>query len=253
MLTPETVLQAYCAGIFPMALDRHSTEIRWFDPEARGVLPIDDLHVSKKLRRVIRQQPYRITFDLAFEDVMRGCADSRPDTWINDEIIRLYTELHKQGHAHSVEAWDGGKLVGGLYGIAMGGAFFGESMFSTADDASKVALVYLVARLWRQGFELLDTQFINDHLKQFGVYEVPRDEYRRRLKMAVAKQASFNKDQSCPSFSPGSSSPAGGASEGFSAGIASLVLGAPSGAFSVENSCGFDDVTAFLHSISQTS
>jgi leucyl/phenylalanyl-tRNA--protein transferase len=191
-LTPDIILRAYRAGIFPMAPNRHSPEINWYEPEQRGVLPIAGLHVPKKLRRTIKQRPYQVTFDRAFEAVMRGCADARPDTWINDEIIALYTALHRQGHAHSVEAWQGGNLVGGVYGISIGGAFFGESMFSTATDASKIALVYLVARLWRQGFELLDAQFINEHLKQFGIFEIPRGEYQRRLKKALAKKVSFS-------------------------------------------------------------
>jgi leucyl/phenylalanyl-tRNA--protein transferase len=266
-LTPEIILQAYRAGIFPMAPSRDSAEIGWYDPHERGILPIAGLHVPKKLRRTIKKQPYRITFDRAFEDVMRGCADVRPDTWINDEIIALYTALHKQGHAHSVEAWHEGKLVGGVYGIAMGGAFFGESMFSTATDASKIALVYLVARLWRQGFELFDTQFINEHIKQFGVYEIPRREYHRRLKKALAKEVSFYGDQRSSSSSSGLgavAAPGGaGASAGATAGTgvvaegaAALPLtgGAPSGAFSDEKSCDLtDEVGAFLQSITQTS
>jgi leucyl/phenylalanyl-tRNA--protein transferase len=190
-LTPDILLQAYRAGIFPMAPDRDSPEIHWYDPDPRGVMPIAELHVPKKLQRTIKQRPYQITFDKAFEGVMRGCADVRPDTWINDDIIRLYTALHTQGYAHSVEAWQNEKLVGGVYGIAIGGAFFGESMFSTATDASKISLVYLVARLWKQGFALLDTQFTNDHLKQFGVYEIPRKEYHDRLKKALVKKTSF--------------------------------------------------------------
>jgi len=241
-LTPELILQAYRAGIFPMAPDRDSTEINWYDPNLRGILPIAGLHVPKKLQRTIKKQPYQITFDRAFEAVMRGCADVRPETWINDDIIALYTALHTQGHAHSVEAWHKEKLVGGVYGISMGGAFFGESMFSTATDASKITLVYLVARLWRQGFELFDTQFVNDHLKQFGVYEMPRNEYHRRLKKALMKEVQW------------SSEPASGSGVGVSGvGTGSLLTGAPSGAFSEENSSGFADVTAFLQSMTHTS
>ena len=239
-LTPDIILQAYRAGIFPMARDRNSTEINWYDPDPRGVLPIAGLHVPKKLQRTIKQQPYQMTFDKAFEAVMRGCADVRPDTWINDDIIALYTALHNEGYAHSVEAWQGDKLVGGVYGISMGGAFFGESMFSTATDASKIALVYLVARLWKQGFELLDTQFVNDHLKQFGVYEIPREEYHYRLKKALIK-----KDQ-------WSSEPVSGSGSGVgvsAVGTAVPLTGAPSGAFSVEKSCDFTAVASFLQSI----
>jgi leucyl/phenylalanyl-tRNA---protein transferase len=198
-----------------------------------------------------------MTFDCAFEDVMRGCADARPDTWINDDIITLYTALHQRGFAHSVEAWQGKRLVGGLYGLALGGAFFGESMFSTEADASKVALVYLVARLWKREFTLLDTQFINQHLLQFGAYEIPRAEYHRRLAEALAKNVSFG-DQS----PLGSSSAAGGVSSaGLSAagwgsslpGAVSPLAGVPSGAFSDVKSCAFEDVTLFLHSITHTS
>jgi leucyl/phenylalanyl-tRNA--protein transferase len=251
-LTPDIVLQAYRAGIFPMAPHRDSAEINWYDPDPRGVLPIAGLHVSKKLRRTIKKRPYQVTFNGAFENVMRSCADVRPDTWINDDIIALYTALHKQGHAHSVEAWKEEKLVGGVYGIALGGAFFGESMFSTATDASKIALVYLMARLWKQEFELFDTQFVNEHLKQFGVYEMPRNEYRRRLKRALAKEVSFNRDQWSPE--PSSGSGAGVAGVGVACvGTGALLTGAPSGAFSEENSCDFAAVAAFLQSITQTS
>jgi leucyl/phenylalanyl-tRNA--protein transferase len=235
------ILQAYRAGIFPMAAHRESAEINWYDPARRGVLPIAGLHVPKKLRHAVKKRPYRITFDTAFGQVMRGCADTRPDTWINDDIIALYTALHARGYAHSVEAWKDGQLAGGLYGIALGGAFFGESMFSTATDASKIALVYLAARLWRQGFELLDTQFTNEHLRQFGVCEIPRDEYHRRLQKALQKKVSFSRDQSPSGL--GISLP----------GAAGALAGLPSGVFSDENSCDFADVTLFLQSITQTS
>jgi len=232
--TPDMVLQAYRAGFFPMAPDRESAEIRWYDPDVRGVLPIAGLHVPKRLQRTVRKRIYQITFDRDFEAVMRGCASARSDTWINDEIIALYTALYYQGFAHSVEAWKGGKLVGGLYGIVLGGAFFGESMFSTSVDASKVALVHLVARLWKQGFELLDTQFVNEHLRQFGVYSIPRAEYLERLEKALGKEVSF---QSLKSESE----------------VSSSLAGSPSGAISEEKFSGFGDVSAFLHSITQTS
>ncbi|MCK4946156.1 MAG: leucyl/phenylalanyl-tRNA--protein transferase [Alphaproteobacteria bacterium] len=235
-LTPDIVLQAYRAGFFPMAPDRESAEIRWYDPDVRGVLPIAGLHVPKRLQRTVRKRIYQITFDMDFETVIRGCASARSDTWINDEIIALYTALHHQGFAHCVEAWKGGKLVGGLYGIALGGAFFGESMFSTSVDASKVVLVHLVARLWRQGFELLDTQFVNEHLRQFGVYSIPRVEYLERLEKVLGKEVSFQSSKSESEFSSSSS-----------------LAGSLSGAVSEEKSSGFGDVSAFLHSITQTS
>ena len=191
-VTPEMLLDAYRAGIFPMAEDRRAAELHWFDPARRGILPIAGLHVPRRLARTILKKPYRVTFDRDFERVIRNCADVRDTTWINDDIIALYTALHKQGHAHSVEAWDGRVLAGGVYGISIGGAFFGESMFSVRTDASKVALVHLVARLWRRGYELFDTQYVNEHLKQFGVQEIPRGEYRRLLRKALQKQADFN-------------------------------------------------------------
>jgi hypothetical protein len=183
---------------------------------------------------------------------MRGCADVRDDTWINDDIIELYTALHTQDHAHSVEAWHEDKLVGGVYGISIGAAFFGESMFSTATDASKIALVYLVARLWKRGFELLDTQFVNEHLKQFGVYEIRRDDYHRRLKKALAKKDQWSSAPASGSSSDGLED-AGVPGVGVEAvGTGSLLTGLPSGAFSEENSC-FADVVSFLQSITQTS
>lgn len=246
VLTPELILQAYQAGIFPMAADRKSAEILWYDPDMRGILPIKDLHVPKRLQRTIKKQPYQITFNQAFNEVIRGCAETRAETWINDDIIAVYTALHQKGFTHSVEAWQGTRLVGGVYGLALGGAFFGESMFSTATDASKIALVHLTARLWRQGFELLDTQFINDHLKQFGVYEVSWADYHRHLKKALMKKASFNKPQSSKSVVGSGSSLTAGSSP-------SSLTGAPSGAFSEEKSCDFDDVVSFLQSITHTS
>ncbi len=244
-LTPDIVLQAYRAGIFPMAAHRHDADIRWYDPPRRGLLPIAALHVPKRLRRtILKEHPYRIAFDTDFEGVIRNCADIRPETWINDEIIALYTALHHQGHAHSAEAWHGDQLVGGVYGIALGSAFFGESMFSSATDASKIALVYLVARLWRRGFELFDAQFINDHLLQFGVYEIPRAEYHRHLKQALSKKADFNQS----GFWAG----AGGVMD--LTGTAGLApMGASSGAFSEENFSGFNDVALFLQSRTQIS
>ncbi|MDP7603109.1 MAG: leucyl/phenylalanyl-tRNA--protein transferase, partial [Alphaproteobacteria bacterium] len=169
-LTPEIMLQAYARGIFPMAEGRRDTTLFWVDPELRGIIPLNDFHVPKRLKRTLRQPP-RVTVDRAFQRVIENCAQPTPGrrtTWINDEIIGLYCSLHQRGHAHSLEVWHEQTLVGGLYGLAVGGAFFGESMFSSQADASKVALVYLVARLKQGGYRLLDTQFVTPHLTTFG-------------------------------------------------------------------------------------
>ncbi|MEP2829557.1 MULTISPECIES: leucyl/phenylalanyl-tRNA--protein transferase [Alphaproteobacteria] len=190
----EVLLRAYAYGVFPMAESRDDPELYWIDPEARGILPLESFHVPKRLRRTIRQAPFDVRIDTAFRETMLGCAEAAPSrdgTWINDRIVDLYCELHENGHAHSVECWQGSLLVGGLYGVSLGGAFFGESMFSRATDASKVALVYLVARLIRGGFSLLDTQFVTSHLSQFGAIEIPRDEYRVRLFDATDEDADF--------------------------------------------------------------
>ena len=190
----EVLLRAYAYGVFPMAESRDDPQLYWIDPEARGILPLENFHVPKRLRRTIRQQPFDVRIDTAFRETMLGCAESAPDrdgTWINDKIVKLYCELHERGRAHSVECWQGSLLVGGLYGVSLGGAFFGESMFSRATDASKVALVYLVARLIRGGYRLLDTQFVTSHLSQFGAVEISRDEYRVRLFDATGEDADF--------------------------------------------------------------
>ena len=193
-LTPEILLAAYTAGIFPMGESADDPELFWVDPRRRGILPLDTFHVPKRLRRVVRQGGFEIRCDSAFEAVIRGCAeatDKRPNTWINDEIVRLYAGLFARGAAHSVESWHGDALVGGLYGIAIGAAFFGESMFSRATDASKVALVHLAARLRLGGYRLLDTQFLTPHLEQFGGVEITRARYHRLLAEALAYRASF--------------------------------------------------------------
>ena len=193
-LTPDLLLQAYRVGLFPMAERRDSAELFWLDPEQRGVLPLDRFHLPKRLRRTVLSGAYAITADRAFEAVIAGCADSacgREETWINPEIVRLFTALHRRGHGHSVECWAGDALAGGLYGVALGGAFFGESMFSRARDASKVALVHLVARLRLGGYALLDTQFTTAHLAQFGAHEIPRALYRRQLAEAMELRASW--------------------------------------------------------------
>jgi leucyl/phenylalanyl-tRNA---protein transferase len=184
-LTPDLLLAAYASGYFPMAESRESQDLRWFYPETRGIIPLDAFHVPEKLAKLIRQRPFEITVNSAFGEVITACA-ARKDTWINDTIIDLYCQLHEIGFAHSVECWQEETLAGGLYGIAIGGAFFGESMFSRTSGASKVALAYLVNMLTSAGYTLLDTQFVNPHLKQFGTIEIPRDEYLKRLREALA-------------------------------------------------------------------
>jgi leucyl/phenylalanyl-tRNA--protein transferase len=188
-ITPQLLLRAYAAGLFPMAESADSTELHWFDPPRRGVLPLDGMHVPRRLARTVKAGRFRVTADDAFAAVIAACAapaPDRPNTWINDEIVALYTTLHRGGFAHSIECWDGDTLVGGLYGVSLGGAFFGESMFSRATDASKVALIHLVARLRAAGFVLLDTQFVTDHLARFGTIEIDRADYRRQLGTALA-------------------------------------------------------------------
>jgi leucyl/phenylalanyl-tRNA--protein transferase len=196
-VTPELMLRAYRAGLFPMAETRRGERLYWLDPEQRGILPLDAFHLPRRLRRTVLSQAFTVTADRAFPTVIAACAEAangREDTWINRDIERLFTTLHTQGHAHSVEAWVDGDLAGGLYGVALGGAFFGESMFSRARDASKVALVHLVARLRLGGFVLLDTQFVTAHLAQFGAYEVPRAQYKAALDRAAAVPARWLAD-----------------------------------------------------------
>jgi leucyl/phenylalanyl-tRNA---protein transferase len=193
-LSAQLLLRAYANGIFPMADSAESRELYWYDPEMRGILPLDAFHLPRRLRKTVRRCPFELRFDSAFRAVMEACAEPAPDrpkTWINADILRLYTELFLDGHAHSVECWHDGRLVGGLYGVSLGGAFFGESMFSRETDASKVALVHLVARLRAGGFGLLDTQFVTEHLSQFGAVEIPRSDYRRRLARVIERPARF--------------------------------------------------------------
>lgn len=198
-LTPEILLRAYAVGLFPMAERRDDPTLFWIDPEKRGILPLDRFHVSRRLRRTVRNGPYEVRCDTAFSAVVHACAApgvKRGDTWINGEIESLYADLHELGRAHSVETWLDGELVGGLYGVSLGAAFFGESMFSTARDASKVALVHLVARLIKGDYRLLDTQFVTDHLTQFGVVELPRAGYRQLLSSALDVSATFETELS---------------------------------------------------------
>ena len=191
-VTPELMLRAYRAGLFPMAETRRGDRLYWLDPELRGILPLDGFHLPRRLRRTVTSEVFEVTADLDFPRVIACCAapaEGREDTWINRDIERLFTALHAQGHAHSIEARQDGVLVGGLYGVVLGGAFFGESMFSLARDASKVALVHLVARLRMGGFTLLDTQFVTAHLTQFGAREVPRESYKGLLEKAARGSA----------------------------------------------------------------
>jgi leucyl/phenylalanyl-tRNA---protein transferase len=193
-ITPQILLKAYAAGVFPMAESAEDNALYWVEPEFRGIIPFESFHVPRSLRKAIRQRRFEVTVDRAFGAVIAGCAEktaARPSTWINARITSLYTQLHKMGFCHSLEAWRGGRLAGGLYGVRIGAAFFGESMFSRERDASKVALVHLVARLKAGGFRLLDAQFINDHLKQFGAVEVSRNSYQRMLDQAIAEEADF--------------------------------------------------------------
>ncbi|WP_322891317.1 MULTISPECIES: leucyl/phenylalanyl-tRNA--protein transferase [unclassified Yoonia] len=190
-LTPALVLQAYRLGVFPMSESRDDPDIFWVDPRLRGVFPLDRFRISRSLARTIRRGTFRVTIDTAFADVVDGCAD-RPETWINPTIREIYIALHDQGHAHAVEVWQDDRLVGGVYGICIGAAFFGESMFSRATDASKVALAYLVDMLRQGGFMLFDTQFLTPHLASLGAVEIPRAQYHRQLAAAVAQSASFS-------------------------------------------------------------
>jgi len=191
-LTPDILLRAYAEGLFPMAERRGDPMLYWVSPDKRGILPLDAFHVPQRLARTVRARRFTVTADHAFADVIRGCAapgPGRDESWINDEILRLYTALHAGGHAHSIECWQDDLLVGGLYGVRLCGAFFGESMFSCARDASKVALVHLVDALKRGGFVLLDAQFITAHLTQFGAVEIPRAHYLVLLNQALSREA----------------------------------------------------------------
>jgi leucyl/phenylalanyl-tRNA--protein transferase len=194
VLTADLLLRAYRLGMFPMAESRDSKALHWLDPEHRGILPLDEFHLPRSLLKTVRGSKFKVTADADFAATIAACAEARanrPETWINLELERLFTELYQLGFAHSVESWKDGRLVGGLYGACMGGAFFGESMFSTETDASKVALVHLVARLRLGGFVLLDTQFITSHLSRFGASEIPRAEYHELLSEAVEVPARF--------------------------------------------------------------
>src|SRR5215204_7094945 len=193
-ITPEILLKAYAAGIFPMAEDADDPSLFWVEPRERGIIPIDGFHVPKRLVRTVRADIFEVRVDRNFDGVIAGCASvgtDREKTWISGRIRHLYGALFDRGHCHTVEVYQGDRLVGGLYGVRLGGAFFGESMFHAVRDASKVALVHLVARLKAGGFRLLDTQFVTDHLKTFGAAEVSRRQYHKLLEAAVAADADF--------------------------------------------------------------
>jgi leucyl/phenylalanyl-tRNA--protein transferase len=194
VIPADLLLAAYASGWFPMADDEG--QLSWYSPDPRGIIPLDGFHIPARLERVVRRSAFRIAVDTAFDEVIHACAEAERDpndagTWISEEIIDSYLSLHHHGYAHSVEAWADDRLVGGLYGVALGGAFFGESMFHRATDASKVALVALVERLRSRGFALLDTQWVTAHLVQFGAIEVPRPEYMQMLEASLRLEASF--------------------------------------------------------------
>lgn len=194
-ITPQVLLKAYSCGIFPMAESASDPALYWIEPQHRGILPLDSAHFPKRLLRTVRTTPFKVRVDTDYEGVIDGCAASRPGrttTWINKRIRSLYRDLFEMGACHTIEVWSSQRLVGGLYGVALKGAFFGESMFSFERDASKIALVHLVARLRHGGFRLLDTQFVTEHLRQFGTIEVDRDAFQVRLDNALQVQADFN-------------------------------------------------------------
>ncbi len=190
-LTPEMLLGGYASGIFPMAMRRDARELHWFDPPRRGVVPLRGLHVSRSLRRSVLRWNYLVRVNSAFAEVVAACAD-RPETWINAELTQTYAALHAAGHAHCMEIWQDGALAGGIFGVALGGAFFGESMFSRRTDGSKLAMVWLVDRLRRAGFTLFDTQYLTPHLSSLGAIEIPRARYRAALSSALGTRADFS-------------------------------------------------------------
>ena len=239
-ITPQVLLKAYACGIFPMAESAEDNALYWIEPERRGILPLDRVHVPKRLARTIRKGGFEVRIDRNFEEVIEGCAaprSGRRSTWINARIRNLYRELFVLRHCHTVEVWQDGQLTGGLYGVHLGHAFFGESMFSRARDASKIALVYLIARLKYGGFTLLDTQFVTGHLARFGAIEVSREEFQRFLEAALAG-----------GFAQGSgsgASAAGGPAGGFSAGGASAAAGGISAGGASAASAGGAGAAAF--------
>ena len=196
-INEETILKGYSLGIFPMAENFDDPNIHWINPKKRGVIPINNFKISKNLKKEIKKNKFEVTVNKSFDEVITNCAKktkNRPATWINKEIIKLYSNLHEIGHAHSIEAWFQNKLVGGLYGVSLGSAFFGESMFSTMSNASKICLVYLIANLKFKGFTLLDTQFVNPYLKKLGAIEISRKKYLEILGNSLKKNINFNKE-----------------------------------------------------------
>lgn len=193
-LTPDLIIRAYQAGIFPMAEDETSTELFWVSPLKRGIIPLDDYHISRSLKKTLRTHPYQVKVDTDFDAVIEGCAtegEDRDSTWINGDIRRLYGALFERGVVHTVEVWDGAELVGGLYGVSLGAAFFGESMFHRRTDCSKIAMAHLLMRLEAGGYQLLDTQFVTEHLKTFGGVEIPREDYEMRLSEALKRRGDY--------------------------------------------------------------
>ena len=229
-ITPDLLLKAYAMGVFPMAEGRDDPVVHWVDPRRRGVFPLEGFHISRSLAKVIRQGRFSVTTDRDFAGVVRACAD-RPETWINDEIFSLYTALHAMGRAHSLEVWQGDQLVGGVYGVVLGAAFFGESMFSRTTDASKLALAYLIHRLRAGGFTLFDTQFLTPHLASLGAIEIPRSAYHKRLEAALHATAEFNPAgyQPLPSSVAAPASGAGSSGAMGSSGASSISGSARSG------------------------
>jgi leucyl/phenylalanyl-tRNA---protein transferase len=235
-ITPQVLLKAYACGIFPMAESAEDNALYWIEPERRGILPLDRVHVPKRLARTIRRGGFEVKVDHDFEGVIEGCAaprSGRRSTWINGRIRSLYRDLFALGHCHTIEVWQDGVMTGGLYGVHLGRAFFGESMFSKARDASKIALIYLVARLKFGGFTLLDTQFVTGHLARFGAIEVSRQEFQRALEAALAPGVAHGRGSGSPvGWGPGSGSAAGpGGGGGVSAAVAGV--GAGAGAFAL--------------------
>ena len=262
-LTPEVLLKAYACGIFPMAESAEDNALYWIEPERRGILPLDRVHVPKRLARTIRQGGFEVKIDNDFDAVIEGCAAPRAgrrSTWINGRIRSLYRELFAMGHCHTVEVWQDDKLIGGLYGVHLGRAFFGESMFSRARDASKIALVYLVARLKYGGFELLDTQFVTDHLAKFGVIEVSRAEFQRSLEGALAGGVGFGFGLGLAAGGGTGAAASGGAASGEAAasgagaaGAPGVAPGAPSGAAAFASLGAGVTGVGVLQLVSQTS